>query len=122
MTKSMFEEVLGPLQTIIDKDRKERERTARQRRQRRVEENLEVVTLSDFKIDGLASEADFGQWVLATHQETGFGYTLKAVSKEKAAEGTGIRVMGNACTDRTHGRSRARSDAKSDAKLLRHRS
>ena len=48
MSKSMFEEGLGPLQAIIDRDRKARERVARQRRQRQVEVGLEVVSLADF--------------------------------------------------------------------------
>ena len=121
MSKSMFEEGLGPLQAIIDRDRKARERVARQRRQRQVEVGLEVVSLADFAsiltapgehgsapspnypegsacvracaVEGLSSEADFGQWVLAKHSITGESYTLKAVIKEKAAEG-GVSSQG----------------------------
>ena len=92
----MFEEVLGPLQAIIDKDRKARERVAAKRRERQAEEDLETCIIDEFLLQGIASEADFGQWLLAKRKPTEQEYTLKCVSKSVAAEGAGTRVMAEA--------------------------
>ena len=92
MSKEMFEQNLGSLQEIIDKDRKTREKVSRLRRERQIELALEGPELADFELQGLAVESDFGQWVLA--KKGGGLYTLKAVDIGKAAaEATGARIM-----------------------------
>ena len=95
MSKQMFEKNLGPLQAIIDKDRKQREHVAKRRRALQVELGVEHVELGDFALQGVATEPDFGQWVLATCK--GAAFTIKAVSKQRAtSRNEGARVLSEA--------------------------
>jgi len=92
VSKEMFEQNLGSLQEIIDKDRKSREKVSKLRRERQLALGLETVEHSDFQLQGLAVESDFGQWALAL--KSNVGYTIKAVDIAKAsAEHTGARIM-----------------------------
>jgi serine/threonine protein kinase len=100
VNKEVFESLLGSLEALIDKDRKRREYIAKTRRQRQLDLGLELVKPEDFSFQCVASEADFGQWVLAQQLDrlvdgkpTSGEFTLKAMSKERAAEGAGARVM-----------------------------
>ena len=78
-------QVLGPLQNIINDDRAAREKVAMQKQLHQEQAGLKSVTRKDLEIVGLAVEMDHGQLVLVKHSQ-GQEYTLKAISKNQAVE------------------------------------
>jgi len=95
ISKDAFEEVLGPLQTIIDEDRKWREKVASAKQLKLEAEGLSNVKRKDFSARAVTVTTDFGQYVLVTHSASGKEYTVKAHSKAKAvALGLQDRIMG----------------------------
>lgn len=85
ISKDAFEEVLGPLQNIINDDRAAREKVAMQKQLQQETEGLAAVARKDLKMVGLAVEIYHGQLVLVKHK-LGQEYTLKAISKSQAVE------------------------------------
>ena len=85
ISKDAFEEVLGPLQKIINDDRATREKVAMQKQLQQETEGLAAVSRKDLEMVGLAVEVYHGQLVLVKHKQ-GQEYTLKAISKAKAVE------------------------------------
>ena len=82
ISKDAFEEVLGPLQEIIDADRQWREKIAHQKQLQQEQEGLVNVTISDFNLEGVTCNADPFQYVVAAGPRKK-EYTIKAVSKAK---------------------------------------
>ena len=78
-------QVLGPLQNIINDDRAAREKVAMQKQLHQEQAGLASVSRKDLEIVGLAVEMDHGQLVLVKHSQ-GQEYTLKAISKNQAVE------------------------------------
>lgn len=78
-------QVLGPLQSIIDDDRRRREAMAQQQRALQTAEGLLGATVSDFELQALSCAADPVQYVLAAHQGRKL-YTIKTTSKSKVVE------------------------------------
>jgi len=92
ISKDAFEEVLGPLQAIIDDDRQQREKAAREKQILMEQEGLSGVKIGDFTLEGICVSADPVQYVLAKHK--GKEYTLKAISKAKTVQmGLQTRIM-----------------------------
>ena len=85
ISKDAFEEVLGPLQNIINDDRAAREKVAMQKQLQQETEGLASVARKDLEMVGLAVEIYHGQLVLVKHRQ-GQEYTLKAISKSQAVE------------------------------------
>ena len=85
ISKDAFEEVLGPLQNIINDDRAAREKVAMQKQLQQETEGLASVSRKDLEMVGLAVEIYHGQLVLVKHKQ-GQEYTLKAISKSQAVE------------------------------------
>jgi CRP-like cAMP-binding protein len=87
ISKDAFEEVLGPLQAIIDEDRKWREKVAEAQRNREDKEKLSNCKLGDFAVQGgaLVSAATF-QLHLVKNASTGAEYTLKSLSKQAVVD------------------------------------
>ena len=69
ISKDAFEEVLGPLQNIINDDRAAREKVAMQKQLHQEQAGLKSVTRKDLEIVGLAVEMDHGQLVLVKHSQ-----------------------------------------------------
>merc|ERR1719345_455931 len=93
ISKDAFEEVLGPLQNIINDDRAAREKVAMQKQLQQETEGLASVSRKDLEMVGLAVEIYHGQLVLVKHKQ-GQEYTLKAISKSQAVESSlQARVM-----------------------------
>lgn len=86
MSKEAFEQGLGPLQSIIDEDRKARERIASKRRARQLDLGVVDSELSAYQLQGVAHEGDLGQFVLVKHSATGQEFTLKSLDKAKVDE------------------------------------
>jgi len=86
ISKDAFEEVLGPLQNIINDDRAAREKVAMQKQLQQETEGLASVARKDLEMVGLAVEIYHGQLVLVKHKQQGQEYSLKAISKAKAVE------------------------------------
>jgi len=84
ISKDAFEEVLGPLQEIIDADRQWREQIAQQKQSLQEAEGLAGVSISDFKIEGVSVTTEPTQYALTTRK--GREYTIKATSKTKTVE------------------------------------
>lgn len=84
-----FEEVLGPLQSIIDTDRRRREAGAQARLLQREAEGLAHVSRADFTLGALVGSNEAYELVLARHTATGIEYTLRGASKARA-EATGM--------------------------------
>jgi len=94
ISKDAFEEVLGPLQNIIDDDRKAREKVAMSKQLQAESEGLAKVAPGDFSPLAVAGTFDSGAMGLVKHKPTNKEYTLKAVSKAKANElGLGERYL-----------------------------
>jgi CRP-like cAMP-binding protein len=93
VSKETFEEVLGPLQEIIDADRKEREEKAQKLQQLREAEGLADATVGDFSFDGVTVVDDLTQYALCSH--TGrHNFTIKCMAKGQVLrEGFGARVI-----------------------------
>uniref|UniRef100_A0A7S2DG28 protein-serine/threonine phosphatase n=1 Tax=Haptolina brevifila TaxID=156173 RepID=A0A7S2DG28_9EUKA len=92
ISKDAFEEVLGPLQDIIDADRQWREKLAHNKQQTQEKEGLSGVTLSDFVFEGIACSVDPFQYVCTKIK--GRDYLVKAVSKAKVVSmGWQQRIM-----------------------------
>jgi len=81
ISKDAFEEVLGPLQEIIDADRQQREDNAMRKQIAQEQEGLNNVTAESFSLEAVTVTADPIQYVLAKLK--GREYTIKAVSKQK---------------------------------------
>ena len=62
-------QVLGPLQNIINDDRAAREKVAMQKQLHQEQAGLKSVTRKDLEIVGLAVEMDHGQLVLVKHSQ-----------------------------------------------------
>ena len=79
--------MLGPLQAIIDEDRKWREKVAEAQRNREDKEKLSNCKLGDFAVQGgaLVSAATF-QLHLVKNASTGAEYTLKSLSKQAVVD------------------------------------
>lgn len=86
ISKDAFEEVLGPLQKIINDDRAAREKVAMQKQLQQETEGLAHVSMKDFTVYGVPVETGHSQLVLVTHKQSKAEYTLKAISKTKAVE------------------------------------
>merc|ERR1740133_202402 len=86
ISKDAFEEVLGPLQNIINDDRAAREKVAMQKQLQQETEGLASVARKDLEMVALAVEVYHGQLVLVKHKQQGQEYSLKAISKAKAVE------------------------------------
>jgi hypothetical protein len=84
INRDAFEEVLGPLQAIIDEDRKWREKKARDKQMAAEKEGLVNVNLASFALHGVCAEPDWGQYVAALHNVKKQEYTIKACSKQHA--------------------------------------
>jgi len=92
ISKDAFEEVLGPLQEIIDMDRQWREQLAHKKQLQQEQEGLANVTVGDFSMEGVSCTAEPFQYVLAKLK--GREYTIKSVSKSKVVQmGLQQRVM-----------------------------
>jgi len=92
ISKDAFEEVLGPLQEIIDMDRQWREQLAHKKQLQQEQEGLANVTVGDFAMEGVSATAEPFQYVLAKLK--GREYTIKSVSKSKVVQmGLQQRVM-----------------------------
>lgn len=89
-----FEEVLGPLQSIIDEDRRRREKIAEEKMLQQEAEGLASVSRRDFGLRALALATETSELVLATHVTTGIDYTVRGTSKARAiATGTTSRLV-----------------------------
>jgi len=92
ISKEAFEEVLGPLQEIIDADRQYREDVAMKKQLQQESEGLADVQIGDFGLEGKSVTVDPFQYVLAKLK--GREYTIKSVSKSKVvAMGLQTRIM-----------------------------
>jgi CRP-like cAMP-binding protein/serine/threonine protein phosphatase PrpC len=92
ISKDAFEEVLGPLQEIIDADRQWRENVAHKKQLQQESEGLANVNISDFTLEGVTASADPFQYVLAKLQDR--EYTIKSVSKSRVVQmGLQQRIM-----------------------------
>ena len=92
-----FEEVLGPLQSIIDEDRWRRERLAAERLRGQEAEGLAGLSRNDFKLKACVSSNETSELVRATHLATGGAYTLRGSSKSRAeASGMAPRLVAEA--------------------------
>jgi len=86
ISKEAFEEVLGPLQDIIDDDRKAREKIALTKQLQAESEGLASVAKGDFSAIAVASTFDSGVMGVAKHKTTGRDYTIKVINKTKASQ------------------------------------
>lgn len=92
ISKEAFEEVLGPLQEIIDADRQYRESIALKKQLQQESEGLANVCIGDFLLEGKSVTAEPCQYVLARLK--GREYTIKSVSKTKVVQmGLQHRIM-----------------------------
>ena len=92
ISKDAFEEVLGPLQEIIDQDRMYREDIAQKKQLQQEAEGLANVSAGDFALEGVSCTTDPFKYVLAKHKDR--EYTLKAASKARCVEmGLQQRIM-----------------------------
>ena len=92
ISKDAFEEVLGPLQEIIDQDRQYRETIAHKKQLQQESEGLANVTIGDFSLEGSTCNSDPFSYVLAKLK--GREYTIKSVSKAKVVQmGLQQRIM-----------------------------
>ena len=93
ISKDAFEEVLGPLQEIIDMDRQRREQQAQQKQLMQEAEGLTGIGMSSFTLSGPVAAYEPMDYVLATLKGKA-EYTLKVVSKNKVvANALAQRVM-----------------------------
>eukprot|EP00308_Calcidiscus_leptoporus_P000358 CAMPEP_0119357956 /NCGR_PEP_ID=MMETSP1334-20130426/6257_1 /TAXON_ID=127549 /ORGANISM="Calcidiscus leptoporus, Strain RCC1130" /LENGTH=1049 /DNA_ID=CAMNT_0007372323 /DNA_START=84 /DNA_END=3233 /DNA_ORIENTATION=+ len=94
ISKDAFEEVLGPLQAIIDEDRKWREKVAKSKQLQQEAEGLNNVKSSDFEAQAVPVATDCGRLVIATNTSTLNVYTVKVASKAKVVQlGQQSRIM-----------------------------
>lgn len=92
ISKEAFEEVLGPLQEIIDADRQYRESIALKKQLQQESEGLANVQIGDFGLEGKTVVVEPCQYVLAKLK--GREYTIKSVSKSKVVQmGLQSRIM-----------------------------
>jgi len=92
ISKDAFEEVLGPLQDIIDADRQWREKLALSKQMAQEAEGLAGVTISDFAFEGIACSVDPFQYVLAKCKDKSL--SIKSVPKAKVVSmGLQQRIM-----------------------------
>ena len=92
ISKEAFEEVLGPLQEIIDSDRQYRETIALKKQLQQESEGLANVSIGDFTLEGKSVILEPCQYVLAKLK--GREYTIKSVSKSKVVQmGLQQRIM-----------------------------
>jgi CRP-like cAMP-binding protein/serine/threonine protein phosphatase PrpC len=92
ISKDAFEEVLGPLQEIIDQDRQYREELAHKKQLQQESEGLANVAIGDFTLEGVSCTCEPFTYVLAKLK--GREYTIKSVSKSKVVQlGLQQRVM-----------------------------
>jgi len=84
ISKDAFEEVLGPLQEIIDADRQWREQIAQQKQLLQEAEGLAGAAITNFKLEAVSCVAEPVQYTIAFLK--GRDYTIKCVAKAKAAE------------------------------------
>lgn len=94
ISKDAFEEVLGPLQAIIDEDRKWREKVAKTKQLVQEAEGLANVTTTDFEPQAVPVASDYGRLVIAQNKNSQSVYTLKGASKSKVVQlGQQSRLM-----------------------------
>ena len=86
VSKDIFDRDLGPLQAMIDKDRKQREHIAARRQEMLQQRGLQGASINDFTISAMVLEHDFGQYLVAKHDATGKQYTFKAIEKTAAVK------------------------------------
>jgi len=92
ISKEAFEEVLGPLQEIIDADRQYRETIALKKQLQQESEGLANVGIGDFTLEGKSVIVEPVQYVLAKLK--GREYTIKSASKSKVVQmGLQQRIM-----------------------------
>lgn len=92
ISKDAFEEVLGPLQEIIDADRQWRENVAHKKQLQQEQEGLADVVIDSFTMEGVACTSEPFQYVLAKLK--GREYTIKSVSKSRVVSmGLQARIM-----------------------------
>lgn len=92
ISKEAFEEVLGPLQEIIDADRQYRESIAMKKQLQQESEGLANVNIGDFTLEGKPVIAEPCHYVLAKLK--GREYTIKSLSKSKVVQmGLQQRIM-----------------------------
>ena len=95
ISKYAFEEVLGPLQEIIDADRQRRELVAKDMKLQQEAEGLVGVTISDFEVLATSYTNEPLRFMIARRTGNSTStYTLKASSKATAQEmGVAQRIL-----------------------------
>jgi len=92
ISKDAFEEVLGPLQDIIDADRQWREKIAMAKQLTQEAEGLANVSVPDFTFEGVTCEVAPFQYCLAKCNSR--DYAIKCASKARVIQmGMAARVM-----------------------------
>jgi len=84
ISKDAFEEVLGPLQKIIDADRQWREQITQQKQLLQEAEGLAGASISEFRLEGVSVVTEPVQYTVASRK--GRDYTIKCISKARAVE------------------------------------
>jgi CRP-like cAMP-binding protein len=82
ISRGEFERVLGPLQALLDEDRRKREGAANQRQKQLQAKGLAKATRSSFRLEVPVFQHPCGVAYLATHSESGECYTLRQETKE----------------------------------------
>lgn len=84
ISKAAFEEVLGPLQKLIDDDATWRYQVALVKQLKKNAAGLTNAKVEDFKVWGVMANTDPVQYVIAKHKKK--EYTIKCLSKSKVTE------------------------------------
>ena len=84
--KKAFEEVLGPLQKIIDDDATYRYKIALLKQLKKKAQGLSNAKVSDFDIEATTTNVPPLRYMLASHKKTGKKYTLKVTSKKQVVQ------------------------------------
>mmetsp|Transcript_18623 Transcript_18623/g.54604 ORF Transcript_18623/g.54604 Transcript_18623/m.54604 type:complete len:1074 (-) Transcript_18623:321-3542(-) len=89
--RAAFEEVLGPLQSIIDDDAKDRERAATVKQLEKESAGLTGASLADFGLLAIVKQAEAGDLSIVVRggQAEGDGphyYSMRSISKQKVVE------------------------------------
>ena len=82
MSRATFERILGPLQSILDDDRRKREHAAQQRQAQVKALSIANCTVNSFGIESLVCDLPCGGFFIGTLLSTGERYTLRQENKE----------------------------------------
>jgi len=93
ISKQTFEEQLGDLNTIIQKDSKEREYKANARLERQRKAGVAGAEFGSFSAVCLVQEDAVGQYVLMKHTPTGKEFTFKVWAKQQALGNKATRLV-----------------------------